>query len=63
MSSRFADRPASSSFCSRHRPNLECIEHLKKKRFVSIVTSLHVKEARNAVLNEVDYTVYPKLAV
>jgi tRNA (guanosine-2'-O-)-methyltransferase len=51
------------TFVKRFDSTEDCLEHLEKKRFVSIVTSPHVKGARNAVLNEVDYTVYPKLAV
>jgi tRNA (guanosine-2'-O-)-methyltransferase len=51
------------SFVKRFDSTEECIEHLEKNRFVSIVTSPHVKGAKNAVLGEVDYTVYPKLAV
>ena len=32
-------------------------------RFVSIVTSPHIKGKRNVVLHDADYTVYTKLAV
>ncbi|MFP4299778.1 MAG: TrmH family RNA methyltransferase, partial [Spirulinaceae cyanobacterium] len=31
--------------------------------FVSIVTSPHKKGAKNVILDEADYTIYPKLAV
>lgn len=51
------------SFVKRFDSTEQCVEYLEKKRFVSIVTSPHIKGARNAVLDEVDYTVYPKLAV
>jgi tRNA (guanosine-2'-O-)-methyltransferase len=51
------------SFVKRFDSTEQCIEYLEKKRFVSIVTSPHIKGATNAVLDEVDYTVYPKLAV
>jgi tRNA (guanosine-2'-O-)-methyltransferase len=51
------------SFVRRFDSTEECIEYLTKKRFVSIVTSPHIKGAKNAVLDEVDYTVCPKLAV
>jgi tRNA (guanosine-2'-O-)-methyltransferase len=51
------------SFVKRFDSTEECIKHLEKNRFVSIVTSPHVKGAKNALLGEVDYTVYPKLAV
>ena len=40
-----------------------CIEHLEHSRFVSIVTSPHVKGVKNFILDEVDYTIYTKLAV
>ncbi|RBP15889.1 tRNA (guanosine-2'-O-)-methyltransferase [Roseiarcus fermentans] len=40
-----------------------CMDHLDKKGFVSIVTSPHRKECKNAVLHEFDYTIYSKLAV
>ncbi|MEL7420372.1 MAG: TrmH family RNA methyltransferase, partial [Cyanobacteria bacterium J06555_3] len=39
-----------------------CLEHLAKYRFISIVTSPHVKGKENFVLHEADYT-HPKLAV
>lgn len=40
-----------------------CIEHLEKNRFVSMVTSPHVKGKANAVLDDVDFTEHYKLAV
>ncbi|MBC7973069.1 MAG: rRNA methyltransferase [Verrucomicrobia bacterium] len=39
------------------------LEHLEKNRFVSIVTSPHVKGMKNVILDEADYTIYTKLAV
>jgi tRNA (guanosine-2'-O-)-methyltransferase len=51
------------SFVKRFDSSEACLAHLEKNRFVSIVTSPHVKGAKNAILDEVDYTVYTKLAV
>ena len=51
------------SFVRRFDTTEACIAHLEKKNFVSIVTSPHIKGAKNAVLDEVDYTVYSKLAI
>ena len=51
------------SFVKRFDSTEDCIAHLNKKNFTSIVTSPHIKEKRNAVLHEVDYTVFTKLAV
>jgi tRNA (guanosine-2'-O-)-methyltransferase len=51
------------SFVKRFDSSEECLEHLAKNRFVSIVTSPHIKGRRNEVLHEVDYTVYTKLAI
>ncbi|MCY4427329.1 MAG: RNA methyltransferase [Halieaceae bacterium] len=51
------------SFVKRFDSTKACLEHLQKNRFASIVTSPHVKGKKNAVLDEVDYTVYTKLAV
>lgn len=51
------------SFVKRFDTTEECLEHLKKNRFVSIVTSPHIKGRKNAVLHEADYTAYTKLAV
>lgn len=51
------------SFVKRFDSTKACLEHLEKNRFASIVTSPHVKGIKNAVLDEVDYTVYTKLAV
>lgn len=51
------------SFVKRFDSTEQCIEHLVKNRFVSIVTSPHVKGRNNATLDEVDFTVHYKLAV
>ncbi len=51
------------SFVKRFDSTEECIEHLNKNHFISIVTSPHIKGKRNAILHEVDYTIYTKLAV
>lgn len=51
------------SFVKRFDSAQACIEHLEKNRFVSMVTSPHVKGKQNAVLDEVDFTEHYKLAV
>jgi tRNA (guanosine-2'-O-)-methyltransferase len=51
------------SFVKRFDTTQACIEHLEKNRFVSIVTSPHVKGKKNAILDEVDFTEHYKLAV
>lgn len=50
-------------FVKRFDSTAACIEHLAKNRFVSMVTSPHVKGRRNAVLDDVDFTEHYKLAV
>ena len=44
------------SFVKRFDSTEACFEHLEKNRFVSIVTSPHVKGANNVLLQEGDYT-------
>ncbi len=51
------------SFVKRFDSTEDCIAHLNKKNFVSVVTSPHVKGKNNAVLHEADYTAFTKLAV
>ena len=51
------------SFVKRFDSTEECIAHLKKNRFVSFVTSPHIKGRKNAILDEVDFTADYKLAV
>jgi len=51
------------SFVKRFDSTEECLEHLEENRFLSIVTSPHVKGRKNSILHEVDYTTYTKLAI
>ena len=51
------------SFVKRFDSTVECLKHLEKNGFVSIVTSPHIKGRKNAVLDGVDYTTFTKLAV
>ena len=51
------------SFVKRFDSTQDCIAHLSKNNFVSVVTSPHIKGRNNAILHEVDYTVYTKLAL
>ncbi|MGI9227657.1 MAG: TrmH family RNA methyltransferase, partial [Gammaproteobacteria bacterium] len=44
------------SFVKRFDNSEECLAHLENNRFVSIVTSPHVKGKKNVVLHEGDYT-------
>jgi len=50
------------SFVKRFDSTEQCLDHLEKNRFTSIVTSPHVKGKNNVILHEADYTC-PKLAV
>lgn len=50
------------SFVRRFDSTEDCLAHLEKKRFVSMVTSPHVKGKENFILHEADYTM-PKLAI
>ncbi|HEX4300385.1 MAG TPA: RNA methyltransferase [Gammaproteobacteria bacterium] len=65
--SRSLSKPSVSAikwtFVKRFDSTEECIAHLEKNRFVSIVTSPHIKGKKNATLEEVDFTVHYKLAV
>jgi tRNA (guanosine-2'-O-)-methyltransferase len=51
------------SFVKRFDSTEACIEHLKNNRFISIVTSPHIKGRKNATLDKVDFTENYKLAV
>lgn len=51
------------SFVKRFDSTEDCIKHLKKNRYVSVVTSPHVKGNKNIILHEGDFTGYTKLAV
>ena len=50
------------SFVKRFDSTEACLDHLEKNRFVSIVTSPHVKGQKNVILHEADYT-HTRLAV
>lgn len=50
------------TFVKRFNSTEECLEHLEKNRFISLITSPHIKGKENYVLHEADYT-QPKLAV
>ena len=50
------------SFVKRFDSTEECLAHLEKNRFTSIVSSPHVKGKKNVILHEADYT-HPRLAV
>jgi tRNA (guanosine-2'-O-)-methyltransferase len=51
------------SFVKRFDSTEACIEHLVKNRFVSFVTSPHIKGRNNAALDEVEFTKNYKLAI
>lgn len=51
------------SFVKRFDSTEDCLAHLEKNRFVSFVTSPHVKGKSNAILDEVDFTEDYKLAI
>ncbi len=51
------------SFVKRFGSTEDCLAHLEKNGYVSIATSPHVKGHKNEVLDDVDYTVFTKLAV
>jgi len=51
------------SFVKRFDSTEACLEHLEKNRFISIVTSPHLKGHENVILHEGDYTRHHKLAV
>jgi tRNA (guanosine-2'-O-)-methyltransferase len=51
------------TFVKRFDSTEDCLGHLEKLGFVSIVTSPHVKGKTNAYLHEIDVTPYTKLAV
>lgn len=44
------------TFVKTFKSTEECIEHLRKKRFVSVVTSPHMKWKTNVILHEGNYT-------
>ena len=51
------------SYIKRFDSTQDCINHLAKNHFTSIVTSPHIKGRHNVLLHEADYTVFTKLAV
>ena len=51
------------SFVKRFDSTKDCIKHLEKNNFVSVVTSPHIKGEKNVILHEGDYTEHTKLAV
>lgn len=51
------------SFVKRFDSTEDCLKHLEKNRFVTIVTSPHIKGQKNVILHEGDYTIHHKLAV
>lgn len=50
------------TFVKRFDSTEACLAHLEKNRFISIVTSPHMKGKENVILHEADYT-FPRLAV
>jgi tRNA (guanosine-2'-O-)-methyltransferase len=51
------------SFVRKFNDTQSCLDHLRRKGFVSVVTSPHTKGRTNVILHEADYTRYKKLAV
>jgi len=51
------------TFVKRFDSTRDCLDHLQKKNFTSLVTSPHRKGHRNEILHEVDFAAYTKLAV
>ena len=51
------------TFVKRFDSTEDCIKHLERKGFVSVVTSPHVKGKTNVYLHEGDFTQHTKLAV
>ena len=51
------------TFVKRFDSTEECLAHLEKNHFASVVTSPHVKGKANVWLHEGDYTEHAKLAV
>lgn len=50
------------SFVKRFDSTEDCLQHLERNRYTSIVTSPHIKGKENYILHEADYTC-PRLAV
>ncbi|WP_427452777.1 TrmH family RNA methyltransferase [Litorimonas sp. WD9-15] len=51
------------TFVKRFDSTTDCLDHLEKNGFTSIVTSPHRKGKESLYLHEGDFTQYPKLAV
>ena len=51
------------TFVKRFDSTRDCLDHLDKNHFNSIVTSPHRKGCRNVILHEADFTAFTKLAV
>ena len=51
------------TFVKRFDSTEDCMDHLDRKGFVSVVTSPHVKGKNNVYLHEGDFTMHTKLAV
>jgi tRNA (guanosine-2'-O-)-methyltransferase len=50
------------TFIKRFDSTEECLNHLEKRGYISVVTSPHIKGEDNVILHEGDYT-FPRLAV
>lgn len=51
------------TFVKRFDSTEQCLAHLEKNHFISMVTSPHVKGKTNSFLHEADFTEHAKLAV
>lgn len=51
------------TFVKRFDSTRDCLDHLAKNNFTSVVTSPHRKGHRNEILHDADFAVYTKLAV
>jgi tRNA (guanosine-2'-O-)-methyltransferase len=51
------------TFVKRFDSTRDCLDHLAKNRFTSVVTSPHRKGHRNEILHDANFAAYTKLAV
>lgn len=51
------------TFVKRFDSTRDCLDHLERNHFTSVVTSPHRKGHRNEILHEADFAAYTKLAV
>ena len=51
------------TFVKRFDSTRDCLDHLAKNNFTSVVTSPHRKGHHNAILHDADFAAYTKLAV